>query len=161
MAHLLEHMMFKGAPRNRSIPQEFANRGMEFNGTTSYDRTNYYEVFQASQDNLKWALDMEADRMVHSFIARKDLDSEMTVVRNEYESGENSPFGVVLKRMQSVAYDWHSYGTLTIGSTNGYQEWRFVALALSTHSGAALSTMAQELAVFEGIDSYQLSHARN
>jgi zinc protease len=116
MAHLLEHMMFKGAPKNRSIPQEFSSRGMEFNGTTSYDRTNYYEVFQASQDNLKWALDMEADRMVHSFIARKDLDSEMTVVRNEYESGENSPFSVLLKRMQSVAYDWHSYGRSTIGN---------------------------------------------
>jgi zinc protease len=116
MAHLLEHLMFKGAPKNRSIPQEFANRGMEFNGTTSYDRTNYYEVFQASPDNLKWALDMEADRMVHSFIARKDLDSEMTVVRNEYEAGENSPFSVLLKRMQSVAYDWHSYGRSTIGN---------------------------------------------
>ena len=78
---------------------------MEYNGTTSYDRTNYYEVFQAGGDNLKWALDMEADRMVHSFVARKDLDSEMTVVRNEFESGENSPFSVVLKRMESVAFD--------------------------------------------------------
>nr|WP_233410838.1 pitrilysin family protein [Rugamonas sp. CCM 8940] len=116
MAHLLEHMLFKGSPKNRSIPKEFADRGMDFNGTTSYDRTNYYEVFQASQDNLKWALDMEADRMVHSFVARKDLDSEMTVVRNEFESGENSPFGVLLKRMQSVAYDWHSYGRSTIGN---------------------------------------------
>ncbi|CAN7508942.1 pitrilysin family protein [Pseudoduganella sp. LjRoot289] len=116
MAHLLEHMMFKGAPRNRSIPQQFADRGMEYNGTTSYDRTNYYEVFQAGGDNLKWALDMEADRMVHSFVAKKDLDSEMTVVRNEYESGENSPFEVLLKRMQSVAYDWHSYGRSTIGN---------------------------------------------
>ncbi|MBP1207572.1 zinc protease [Duganella sp. 1411] len=116
MAHLLEHMLFKGSPKNRSIPQEFANRGMDFNGTTSFDRTNYYEVFQASPENLKWALDMEADRMVNSFVARKDLDSEMTVVRNEYESGENSPFGVLLKRMESVAYDWHSYGRDTIGN---------------------------------------------
>jgi zinc protease len=116
MAHLLEHMMFKGSPKNKSIPQEFSTRGMDFNGTTANDRTNYYEVFQAGSDNLKWALDMEADRMVHSFIARKDLDSEMTVVRNEYESGENSPFGVLLKRMQSVAYDWHSYGRSTIGN---------------------------------------------
>jgi zinc protease len=116
MAHLLEHMLFKGAPKNRSIPQQFADRGMEYNGTTSYDRTNYYEVFQAGGDNLKWALDMEADRMVHSFVAKKDLDSEMTVVRNEYESGENSPFEVLLKRMQSVAYDWHSYGRSTIGN---------------------------------------------
>jgi zinc protease len=89
---------------------------MEFNGTTSNDRTNYYEVFQASPENLKWALEMEADRMVNSFIARKDLDSEMTVVRNEYESGENNPFGVLLKRMQSIAYDAHAYGRSTIGN---------------------------------------------
>ncbi|MYM37129.1 insulinase family protein [Duganella sp. FT94W] len=116
MAHLLEHLMFKGSPKNKSIPQEFANRGMDFNGTTANDRTNYFEVFQASPENLKWALDMEADRMTRSFISRKDLDSEMTVVRNEYESGENSPFGVLLKRMQSVAYDWHAYGRSTIGN---------------------------------------------
>ena len=124
MAHLLEHMMFKGSPKNRSIPQQFASRGMDFNGTTSYDRTNYYEVFQASPENLKWALDMEADRMVHSFIARKDLDSEMTVVRNEYESGENSPFSVMLKRMDSVAYDWHSYGRSTIGNRSDIENVR-------------------------------------
>lgn len=116
MAHLLEHLMFKGAPKNRNIPQQFAERGMDFNGTTSQDRTNYFEVFAASDANLKWALEMEADRMTKSFIARKDLDSEMTVVRNEYESGENSPFGVLMKRMESVAYDWHSYGRSTIGN---------------------------------------------
>lgn len=116
MAHLLEHLLFKGSPKNRSIPQQFADRGMDYNGTTSNDRTNYYEVFQAGGDNLKWALEMEADRMTHSFIARKDLDSEMTVVRNEYEAGENNPFGVLFKRMQSVAYDWHSYGRSTIGN---------------------------------------------
>ena len=116
MAHLLEHLMFKGASRNRAITQQFAERGMQFNGTTSLDRTNYYEVFQAGADNLNWALQMEADRMVHSFIAKKDLDSEMTVVRNEYESGENSPTSVLFKRMQSVAYDWHSYGRATIGN---------------------------------------------
>ena len=116
MAHLLEHLMFKGAAHNRAITQQFAERGMQFNGTTSLDRTNYYEVFQAGADNLNWALQMEADRMVHSFIAKKDLDSEMTVVRNEYESGENSPSSVLFKRMQSVAFDWHSYGRSTIGN---------------------------------------------
>ncbi|NRR31003.1 insulinase family protein [Oxalobacteraceae bacterium] len=124
MAHLLEHMLFKGTPRHRAIPKDFAERGMEFNGTTSYDRTNYYEVFQASKDNLKWALDMEADRMVHSTVARKDLDSEMTVVRNEYESGENGPFEVLMKRMQSVAYDWHSYGRSTIGNRSDIENVR-------------------------------------
>ena len=42
----------------------------------------------------------------------------MTVVRNEYESGENSPGAVLMKRMQSVAYDWHSYGRSTIGNSS-------------------------------------------
>ena len=116
MAHLLEHMLFKGTPKLPKIDLQFNHRGMQSNATTSLDRTNFYELFQASKDNLKWAIDMEADRMVHSFIAKKDLDSEMTVVRNEFESGENSPFEVMMKRMQSVAYDWHSYGRATIGN---------------------------------------------
>jgi zinc protease len=124
MAHLLEHLMFKGSRKNPNITGQFADRGMQFNGTTALDRTNYYEVFQASPDNLQWALQMEADRMTHSFIAKKDLDSEMTVVRNEYESGENSPGGVLMKRMQSVAYDWHSYGRSTIGNRSDIENVR-------------------------------------
>ena len=116
MAHLLEHLVFKGTPKNPAIDKEFNKRGMRINGTTSLDRTNYYELFQASEDNLDWALQMEADRMVNSFISKKDLDAEMTVVRNEYEQGENSPFEVLRKRMQSVAFDWHNYGNSTIGN---------------------------------------------
>jgi zinc protease len=116
MAHLLEHMMFKGATHHPDIAKEFNSRGMRFNGTTSLDRTNYFELFQASDDNLDWALGMEADRMVHSFIARKDLDTEMTVVRNEYERGENAPTGVLIKRMQSISYDWHNYAHSPIGN---------------------------------------------
>ena len=128
MAHLLEHLMFKGARKNPDITRQFADRGMDFNGTTSLDRTNYYEVFQASQANLDWALQMEADRMTGSFIAQKDLDSEMTVVRNEFESGENSPSGVLVKRMQSVAYDWHSYGRSTIGNRSDIENVRIANL---------------------------------
>jgi zinc protease len=116
MAHLLEHLMFKGTPRHPHIDQEFNQRGVRFNGTTWLDRTNYFELFQASDANVDWAIDLEADRMVNSYVARSDLDTEMTVVRNEYESGENSPFSVMLKRMQSIAYDWHAYGRSTIGN---------------------------------------------
>jgi len=116
MAHLLEHLVFKGTPKFPAIDQEFNKRGMRSNGSTWLDRTNYFELFQAGDDNLKWAIEMEADRMVHSFIAKKDLDSEMTVVRNEYEQGENAPFSVLLKRMQSIAFDWHNYGNSTIGN---------------------------------------------
>jgi zinc protease len=116
MAHLLEHLVFKGTPKIPHLDKEFNKRGMRPNGTTWLDRTNYYELFQASDDNLKWAIEMEADRMVNAFIAKKDLDSEMTVVRNEYEGGENAPFQVLLKRLQSVAFDWHNYGNSTIGN---------------------------------------------
>ena len=116
MAHLLEHLMFKGTPTNPDIDKQFNKRGARSNGTTNFDRTNYFELVQASDDNLRWAINMEADRMVNSNIARSDLDSEMTVVRNEYERGENNPAGVLYKRMQSVAFDWHNYQNSPIGN---------------------------------------------
>ncbi|WP_226994071.1 M16 family metallopeptidase [Myxococcus hansupus] len=116
MAHLLEHLMFKGTPTTRNVPQALTERGARPNGTTWLDRTNYYETLPASDANLRWALSFEADRMVNSFIAKKDLDSEMTVVRNEFESGENDPRGILFERVMSAAYIWHSYGKATIGA---------------------------------------------
>jgi len=116
MAHLLEHLVFKGTPTHKDIPKELSSHGARPNGTTWTDRTNYFETFSATDENINWALDMEASRMVDSFIAKKDLDSEMTVVRNEFESGENSPFGVTLKRMMASAFSWHNYGKTTIGA---------------------------------------------
>ena len=116
MAHLLEHLLFKGTPANPDISRQFSQRGARFNATTSFDRTNYFELVQASEENLKWAIDLEADRMINSNIARKDLDAEMSVVRNEYERGENNPGGVMNKRMLSVAFDWHNYQNAPIGN---------------------------------------------
>jgi zinc protease len=116
MAHLLEHMVFKGTPTSGNIMAALAQRGMSFNGTTSFDRTNYFETFTASDDNLNWALAMEADRMVNSKVARADLDTEMTVVRNEMEMGETDPIRVLVKRTQAAGYDWHNYGKNTIGA---------------------------------------------
>ena len=116
MAHLLEHMVFKSTPSRANIFEDLGKRGMNFNGTTSYDRTNYYETFPANPENLKWALEMEADRMVNCLITRKDLDTEFSVVRNEMESGENSPIRTLWQRMASTAFDWHNYGKSTIGA---------------------------------------------
>ena len=115
MAHLLEHLVFKGTPKHPNIPQELTEHGARPNGTTSFDRTNYYETFDATEENLRWALDLESDRMVNSYIAKKDLDSEFSVVRNEYERGENSPSGVLYKRMLGAMFQWHNYGKSTIG----------------------------------------------
>ncbi|MBO0861595.1 MAG: insulinase family protein, partial [Chloracidobacterium sp.] len=115
MAHLLEHMVFKGAPKHRNIPQELSEHGARPNGSTTFDRTNYFETFAATDDNLRWALDLESDRMVNSFIARKDLESEFSVVRNEYESGENNPLNAMIKRIMEASFAWHNYGKTTIG----------------------------------------------
>jgi len=116
MAHLLEHMMFKGTSAISDPKAELTKRGMRFNASTSYDRTNYHETFNASPADLQWALAMEADRMVNAKIARSDLDSEMTVVRNEMEMGENNPWNMLVERLTSTAYEWHNYGKETIGA---------------------------------------------
>lgn len=116
MAHLLEHMVFKGTPNHPDIPKELTAHGARPNGTTWYDRTNYFETFNANDENLDWALDLEADRMVNSYIAKKDLESEFSVVRNEFESGENSPSRVLMQKVISSAFLWHNYGNSTIGN---------------------------------------------
>ncbi|MBV1909464.1 MAG: insulinase family protein [Kangiellaceae bacterium] len=116
MAHLLEHLVFKGTPTHKDIPKELSSHGARPNGTTWTDRTNYFETFSATDENINWALDMEASRMVDSYIAKKDLDSEMTVVRNEFERGENNPFRVTLQRATAAAFSWHNYGKSTIGA---------------------------------------------
>ncbi|MCS7168563.1 MAG: pitrilysin family protein [Gemmatales bacterium] len=116
MAHLLEHMLFKGTPTHPNIPKALADRGARFNGTTWVDRTNYWETLPASDENLEFAIRLEADRLVNSLIRREDLASEMTVVRNEFEMGENDPANILSQRMIAVAYEWHNYGKATIGN---------------------------------------------
>ncbi len=116
MAHLLEHLVFKGSSKHPDIDKELTEHGARANGTTWYERTNYYETFRAADENLAWALDLESDRMVNSFIAQKDLDSETTVVRNEFEMGENYPQSVLMERVFATAYLWHNYGKSTIGA---------------------------------------------
>lgn len=121
MAHLLEHMLFKGTPSNEDIPGDLKARGANYNGTTWLDRTNYYETLpagdaQQADDNLHYAIRMEADRLTGSKILEEDLQSEMTVVRNEFERGENSPQRILMQRVQAAAFEWHNYGRVTIGN---------------------------------------------
>jgi len=116
MAHLLEHMLFYGTDKHEDIRSEISERGGRANGTTWYDRTNYFQTFPASRENLEWALSMESDRMVNAHFSQEDLASEMTVVRNEFEIGENDPFRVLMQRTMAVAHEWHGYGRSTIGA---------------------------------------------
>jgi zinc protease len=124
MAHLLEHLIFKGSKNFPNPDKEFSRRGFRNNGTTWVDRTNYFSTFQASDDNLRWALAWKADAMVNSFIAKKDLDSEMTVVRNEFEMGENDPSRVLFQRTLATMFDWHAYGKPTIGNRSDIENVR-------------------------------------
>ena len=103
-SHLLEHMVFKRSTKHTNIPQELTEHGTRPNGTTSWDRTNYFETFSATDENLKWALDLESDRMINSFIKKEDLDKEFSVVRNEFESGENNPTSVLFQHTMAAAY---------------------------------------------------------
>jgi zinc protease len=128
MAHLLEHMLFKGSTSYKDIDKEFNKRGMRVNATTWLDRTNYFELFESNEENLAWALGMEADRMVNATFTKTELDSEMTVVRNEMERGENSPFRMLSARMSSIAYLWHNYSNSTIGARSDVENFPFAKL---------------------------------
>jgi len=116
MAHLLEHMNFILSKDGRNIKKELTDHGANWNGTTDYDRTNYFETVNASDENLKWALGLEATRMVNMRIEKSLLDTEMTVVRNEFERGENNSAEVLDERVMATAYLWHNYGKSVIGS---------------------------------------------
>ena len=116
MAHLLEHMVFKGTPAFPDVPTALRDHGASFNGTTNRDRTNYFETLPASDENLDFAIQLESDRLVNSMVRHEDLMSEFTVVRNEFERGENSPQSVLYSRVMAAAYEWHNYGKTTIGN---------------------------------------------
>jgi len=128
MAHLLEHMVFKGTPDHPNVPKALQDHGAQFNGSTSVDRVNYFETLAASDENLEFAIALEADRMMNSFIRKSDLDSEMTVVRNEFERGENSPQRVLSQRIEAAAYEWHNYGKSTIGNRSDIERVPIVNL---------------------------------
>jgi zinc protease len=116
--HLLEHMMFKGTPdfntrKNTQVAATLQKIGADFNATTWYDRTNYFETVPS--DQLELALRLEADRMRNSLIADEDRQSEMTVVRNELERGQNEPAMVLDESVYATAFREHPYHHPTIG----------------------------------------------
>ncbi len=115
--HLLEHLMFKGSKNfhkeKKNNIDQLENIGALLNATTWLDRTNYFEVLP--QQYLPRAIEIEADRMRHAFIREEDRQSEMTVVRNEFEMDENNPSSALHKNLWSMAYLAHPYHHNTIG----------------------------------------------
>src|SRR5260370_36613278 len=113
MAHLLEHMVFKGTPTFPNVPKSLRDHGATFNGSTWVDRTNYWEKMPASDENLEFGIQLEADRLINSYVKREDLISEMTVVRNEFEQRENSPERIRSHGINAAASERHNYANST------------------------------------------------
>ena len=116
--HLLEHLMFKGSnkfntDKGNSVFQILQSLGARMNATTWLDRTNYYETLPSSE--LETAIEIEADRMRNAYIKEEDRQSEMTVVRNEFERGQNNPSSVLDEHIWATAYHAHPYHHSTIG----------------------------------------------
>lgn len=115
MSHLMEHMMFKGtrARGPGAISAALQRNGADFNASTSFDRTEYHETLAA--DRLELAVQIEADRMLNSVFDEAQHQKEMTVVRSEYEAGENDPRVALTKAVRLAAYQIHPYRWETIG----------------------------------------------
>ena len=115
MSHLMEHMMFKGTKTRGPgvISGTLQNNGASFNASTWFDRTEYHETL--ASDRLDIAMQIESDRMVNSVYDEKQHQKEMTVVRSEYEAGENNPSVVLGKAVRLAAYQVHPYRWETIG----------------------------------------------
>ena len=157
MAHLMEHMLFLRTKSGKDIKKELTDRGANWNGTTWYDRTNFFETVTASDDNLNWGIELESERMTNMRIEKALLDTEMTVVRNEFEMGENSPFNMLYQRTLEAAFTFHPYGKPTIGSRSDienvpierlaafYQKYYQPDNALLTIAGRFDSARALEL----------------
>jgi zinc protease len=116
IAHLLEHMVFRGTPAHPDPMGAFSRLGLAANGSTTADRTNYYASFAANPKTLDWYLGWQADSMAHAGLTQKDLSVERTVVRNEMERDHNSPVQSLAQTMRSAAYKWHNYGRGTMGA---------------------------------------------
>ena len=128
MAHLLEHLLFKSAGNIPDVKQELTRLGVHWNGTTTPDRTNYFETFSANPDILKSILHLEAARFGAAHFTQNDLTSEMTVVRNELERNDNSPQSQLYRTLFRESFLMHGYGHPTIGARSDIENAPFSAL---------------------------------
>ncbi|HEY9247712.1 MAG TPA: pitrilysin family protein, partial [Rariglobus sp.] len=116
--HLLEHLMFKGTAnfnreKGNSVDQLLEKVGAVYNATTWLDRTNYFA--NLGKDHLEAYVAIESDRMRNLWLRESDRRPEMTVVRNEFEIGENNPVQALDKEINAAAFVAHPYHHSTIG----------------------------------------------
>lgn len=128
MAHLLEHMLFKSAGKRASLKSDLTALGASWNGTTTAERTNYFETLAAEPAKIDEAIRIEADRFIRASFTKKDLASEMSVVRNELERNDSDPGSLLMRALQRQSYFWHGYSRPTIGARSDIEDAPFSAL---------------------------------
>ena len=128
MAHLLEHMLFKSAGKRADLKSDLTALGAKWNGTTSDDRTNYFETVAAEPAKIDEAIRIEADRFIRASFTKEHLASEMTVVRNELERNDSDPGSLVMRALQRQSFFWHGYSRPTIGARSDIEDAPFSAL---------------------------------
>jgi zinc protease len=128
MAHLLEHMLFKSAGQRADLKSDLTALGATWNGTTTADRTNFFETVAAEPAKIDEALRIEADRFIRASFTKEHLASEMSVVRNELERNDSNPGSLVMRALQRQSYFWHGYARPTIGARSDIEDAPFSAL---------------------------------
>lgn len=128
MAHLLEHMLFKGAGTRDSIKNDLTGIGAKWNADTTADRTSFFEVISSDPAIVDEAIHIEADRFIATRFTKEDLASEMTVVRNELEQNDASPQSVLMRAVLRQSFFWHGYGRPTIGAKSDIENAPFATL---------------------------------
>jgi zinc protease len=115
ISHLLEHMMFKSSANlpNGEFDRRLKRVGADNNAYTWLDQTVYYETIAADQIDV--ALELEAERMQNLLVLAEDHATEMTVVRNELDQRDDSPFTLLYEELLSNAFKAHPYAIPTIG----------------------------------------------
>ncbi len=128
MAHMLEHLLGNATAGFPSLREALEARGADFNATTWFDRTNFFETLTASDDNLEFVLQLEAERMTSAQLTDEALAKEMQIISNEVEMDENDPLNILSQRMLSTAYLWHSYGNTPIGNLSDIRRFPLASL---------------------------------
>jgi zinc protease len=129
MAHMLEHLLIRETKTRRDIRAEQREHGTASNATTSFDYTSYYETLTANEENLQWAIGLEADRMINARVEKSILDRERPVTRNELEMAESMPVPALFARTHHAAYRSHSYGGTPLGTRSDIENMPIERLA--------------------------------
>ena len=117
LSHLLEHMLVRGTESFQQIPEMLNQRGaLRMNGSASRDRIRFFETLPASQENLKFAISMEAERLTRSLLRDEDFQRDMNLVRSEFDRSESEPEIRLYNEIIATSFKHHNYRNPVFGN---------------------------------------------